>query len=341
MPSSAIDKIIDEHIHHHGHISVADYMNIALADPQHGYYTTRYPIGQSGDFTTAPEISQLFGEMLAIYIIDHWFKIGQPKALHIVEFGPGRGTLMHDVLRTISGVLPPLIDALTITLIETSPSLTAKQREKLSAYNNVDWATSIDEINTDGDVFYLGNEFFDALPIHQYEKINDTWHERVIVKKDDGYAFSHIACDPQNIPDRFATNNFYEANPIAENIITKIAQNKNAHGVFIDYGYDQYDGLKDTFQALRKHDIVSVFETVGECDLTAHVNFARLREILHENDIRSLCMTQSEFLQQMGIKERATKLVEQNPDYQTTIYTALHRLLSPDEMGTLFKVLVF
>jgi NADH dehydrogenase [ubiquinone] 1 alpha subcomplex assembly factor 7 len=264
------------------------------------YYSTRDPLGAAGDFTTAPEISQIFGEMIAIWAIEKWQKLGSPTEFALVELGAGRGTLMADLLRAAK-VAPEFQPQ--IHIVEISPVLRAKQQ---AAIGKGTWHISVPKL--DIPAIIIANEFFDALPIKQFV---------------DGVE-RKIALENGTLQFTLAAKNVVETSPVSESIMTNLAANC-VGGIIIDYGY--IHGTGDTFQALYKHRYVNPLENCGEADLTAHVNFARLAEISGGK-----ITTQGEFLLHYGGAVRAKKLSRES-DFA--------RLVAPEQMGELFKVLTF
>lgn len=340
-----LEKILQDQIKTDGAITVADFMAIALGHEKHGYYMKQDPFGKKGDFTTAPEISQLFGEMIAAYIVQSWLAIGSPKDFHLFELGAGRGTLMDDILRTAKKIAPDFFEALTVFIIDMSPTLIKIQKDKLENYNKVKWIDALPETMSTP-FFILSNEFLDALPFRQFEAKEGTWFERFIDFNEETNSFEFILKpinDSFEIPKPFAHNKFYELNEYAEEIINKIAgyRKENEGGaLFIDYGYQTHNGLKDTLQALGRHEYKDPLENIGDYDLTCHVNFSRLLDIMQELGLKGQCVYQRDFLSTLGIVQRAQQLVSKTPTQKDAINKALNRLLSDDEMGTLFKVLM-
>lgn len=348
---NALERKLKRQIALDGPISVASYMAQCLSDPAHGYYTNRDPFGAQGDYITAPEISQMFGELIGIWFLDLWQQQGRPNPFHLVELGPGRGTLMADMVRA---VLPHLQknETLSIHLVEISPVLIQIQKEKLEPNGvSVTWHDDLSDL-PQAPLFLIGNEFFDALPIHQWVAHKQKWHERVIGLDDDGaLAFGlgpvrdMIAPGDNHIDD----GAIFEHSPASEAIIAQIANHLTLHsgaGLFIDYGYDK-PGFGDTFQALRQNAYANPLQHCGEQDLTAHVDFHALAKSAQEtmentgdNPAISRITTQSDFLLAMGLQERAGQLgAGKDLDVQVAIQTAVERLASPDQMGTLFKAL--
>ncbi len=335
-----------------GPIDLATYMSLCLTDPEHGYYTKQRSIGAAGDFTTAPEISQLFGELLAVWMLTVWQQSGGPTPFHLVELGPGRGTLMQDMARTIQSQ-PDAFAALTIHLVEISPTLRDQQAERLKDLDcPVTWHDSIDSL-PDAPIFLLANEVFDCLPIHQWVRKGHKWHERVVGLDDNGnlaFGLGPVrALTPQELDETAEEGAILEQSPASTAIMTTLASKLACHGgagLFIDYGYAT-PGYGDTFQAMRNHAYADPLARPGEQDLTAHVNFAALAKaaasVIKESD-KALSvappMKQGDFLLAMGLLERAGQLgAGKSHTEQETIRDAVERLAAPDKMGDLFHCL--
>ncbi|KIC35514.1 class I SAM-dependent methyltransferase [Leisingera sp. ANG-M7] len=326
-----------------GPMSVADYMADCLLHPQFGYYTTRDPLGAKGDFTTAPEISQMFGELLGLSLAQAWLGQGSPAPFTLAELGPGRGTLMADLLRATRGV-PGFHAAMQIHLIEASPPLRAAQAKALEGYAP-QWLNSVNAL-PDQPLFLVANEFFDALPIRQFLRAGDGWSEKRIGLQDGALAFGLSPAAPQPALDhRLADTREGDlvelceaAAPILHAIATRIA----AHGgtaLIADYG--DWRALGDTLQALRAHEPADPLQTPGEADLTAHVDFEALALAAKTAGCAFTRLTpQGVFLERLGITDRARALAAPlQGDGLETLIAAHRRLTHPDEMGNLFKVL--
>ncbi|MGL4813153.1 MAG: class I SAM-dependent methyltransferase, partial [Beijerinckiaceae bacterium] len=327
-----------------GPISVEDYMALCLADPVHGYYMTRDPIGVDGDFTTAPEISQMFGEMVGVWLLQAWQSIGAPNAVALVELGPGRGTLMADILRTAK-IVPAFHAAITVHLVETSPVLRARQTSKLRAdASRLRWHNRLSEVPRQP-ALIVANEFFDALPIRQWQRRDGQWRERIV-----GCAHGRLHYALHHEPDLRLTDAasegaIREVCAAGETVMAEIAARLVSDGgsaLVIDYGHSD-SGFGDTLQAVRRHAFADVFAEPGEADLTGHVDFARLRTIAQHMGASSFGpVTQGDFLRAMGIEARAEKLSARANDVQRAdIAMALQRLTAADRdsMGVLFKVM--
>lgn len=338
-----LKNILARRIETSGPISLADYMTECLLHPRHGYYTGARVFGAEGDFITAPEISQMFGETVGLWMADRWIAMGRPERVNLVEFGPGRGTLMADMLRAARNV-PGFGDALAVHFVEASPQLQALQKAKVPTATWHADATSL----PGGPTLIAANEFFDALPIHQFEKRDGRWFERSVGLTDDGLGFvltqpsSHFALIP---PALLASPNgsVLEACPAALSAAAIMADHIAAHGgaaLFFDYGYAR-STAGDTFQALRAHEFADPFAEPGKADLTAHVAFDRIAEAAAGKGTSvSPVVDQGMFLMAIGLGLRAQKLATaQDQAGQDRILSELKRLTAPDEMGTLFKVL--
>ncbi len=333
-----------------GPMSVAQFMTIALLDPKDGYYATRDPFGAGGDFITAPEVSQMFGEMLGLWLLQAWADQGCPKNPRLVELGPGRGTLMADALRAAS-VEPAFTDDLEVVLVEASPVLQAMQAEKLRGCGaDVSWQAQFDDSLSDRPLFLVANEFFDALPVRQYVRSERGWHERMVTTLDGDLTFA-LAPVPVPLPiipasrDGAPQGGVYETSPaalaLAENIASIIAQRGGA-ALIIDYGYDTITGFAETLQAVGGHRFVDALDTPGEDDLSAHVDFTALAQAGRRGGAQVFGpVTQGALLASIGITERAEQLMQAHPQSAADLLAATERLIGGEQMGTLFKALAF
>jgi NADH dehydrogenase [ubiquinone] 1 alpha subcomplex assembly factor 7 len=345
---NALARHIARLIQMQGPLSIAQYMAIALHDPAHGYYSARQPIGAAGDFITAPEISQMFGELLGAWIVQAWRDQGSPSPARLVELGPGRGTFMADVLRA-ANLDPKFLRSIELVLIETSATLREAQTEKLkTAPVAVRWTQRFDDSMADRPLFLLANEFFDALPIRQYVFTARGWCERMVgVDSTDALAFvlSPVAMTPE-VPAKRATpklGDIYEncrtGEGLVEQVATVVAQ-KGGAALIVDYGYKATAGFGETLQAVAEHSFASVLDSPGEADLSAHVDFAALSAAAERSGARTCGpAAQGAFLKRLGIDIRAEQLSRSHPDQADSIAAGLERLTSPERMGQLFKAL--
>jgi SAM-dependent MidA family methyltransferase len=332
-----------------GPLSVFDYMGLCLADPKHGYYMRAEPFGAGGDFITAPEVSQLFGELIGAWLIHAHEAIGAPQRVHVVELGPGRGTLMADILR-VARLRPAFRQGLQVHLVETSPRLRAVQAKTLGTdADDVRWHDTLASLPDDAPLLLVANEFFDALPIRQYVRTEGQWLERCIGLDAEGrlrFASGTGRLGEHGhalrLPDA-PEGAILETQPLANALMQDLAARLAGQGgvlLAIDYGYARTD-IGDTLQALRAHRHVPVLEAPGLCDLTAHVNFEALARAAMLPGLRPRrLLTQGEFLLSLGLLERAGRLgAGKSAQEQDRIRGEVERLAAPGEMGELFKVL--
>lgn len=327
-----------------GPITVAEFMARALYDPQHGYYITRDPLGRAGDFTTAPEISPLFGEMIGLWCVQTWMEMGEPEVFAFIELGPGRGTLMADMLRA-ARIRPNFLKSAKVSLVEVNPVLRAAQHNALSDFGvDVHWLDSLDAVPS-GPSIIVGNEFLDCLPIRQFIRIDGVWREKLVGL--DGasqlaFGLSQPVPPPPLGPDLPAApeGTQIEITPGFATIITSIAARfamAPSRALFIDYGSD---GVGDTFQALSNHTKVSTLEAPGEADLTAHVNFTALAQRAKGASLTVAGpMPQGAWLKGLGIETRARAVISANPERKNVTAGELARLLDDDQMGALFQAI--
>ncbi len=326
-----------------GPIGLDRYMAECLLHPEHGYYATRDPFGRAGDFITAPEISQMFGEMLGLCLAQVWLDQGRPAPFILAEIGPGRGTLMADVARVIRSV-PGMAEAARLHLIEASPALRAVQRKTLAAHQ-VTWHDSVETL-PEAPLFLLANEFFDALPIRQFQRTEAGWAERQVGLQGERLVPGLAP------PTRFAAlehrladtcpGDVVETCPAAAPILGEIARRIAAHGgaaLVIDYGH--WRSLGDTFQAVRAHEYCDPFAAPGAADLTAHVAFEPLAEAARAAGAQASAMTaQGVLLERLGIAARAEALAAKLSGAAREAHLAAHRRLThPEEMGQVFQSL--
>lgn len=341
---NALKRKILKLIEAQGPLTVAQYMAIALGDPEHGYYMRRDPLGR--DFITAPEVSQIFGELIGFFFMQAWEDRGRPTEFQLVELGPGRGTLMADMMRAAAKVRPEFVHAARIALVETSPTLRAKQADTLAALP-VNWVSRFDDVPADGPLFLVANEFFDALPIHQFMKGERGWHERMVTHDGDDLRFAPTpdTVPPSVIPASVRDapkGSMIEVNAGATELVRRIASRiADAGGValIIDYGHVT-TAVGDTLQAVKNNAFTDPLAEPGEADLTAHVDFQALAQAAGEGGaLTPIIPVQGEFLEALGIHARAHRLKRDNPERTSEIDSAVERLISPQQMGTLFKAL--
>lgn len=334
-----------------GPISVTDYFSLCLADPEHGYYKTRDPFGLKGDFTTAPEISQLFGEMLGIFMVQAWHIHGKPSDFHLVEIGPGRGTMMADMLRVIKKLEPEMFEAAQIHLVETSEKLRRIQSQTLIEDKwKISWHDGFNDI-PEGLLLLAANEFFDAVPIRQFVKTANGFRERMVgLDAEDNLTFvaGVASLDPATLPgpaNSEPLGTIVEFAPARLAIMQALSQRlleQSGTALIIDYGH-MVSGYGDTLQAVRDHHFDPVLAHPGEADLTSHVDFQSLASIAHLSGLHiNGLMHQGDFLAGLGIVERAETLARgKDAVVSETIKAAVERLAGSGQgrMGELFKVL--
>lgn len=333
--SNDLENIIRQLIVYNGSISVAAYWSLCLTHPEHGYYMKRDPLGVNGDFTTAPEISQLFGDMVGIWLAEQWYKLSRPKEFYLVEVGPGRGTLMADIVR-IGKIIPDFVAAMQIHLIETSPTLRAKQGEVIKGHQIV-WHEDLATLPDNAPIIFIGNEFLDALPIEQYVFQKNQWYERVVgVNSSKNLSWGLMASGIKaGTPSEEGV--VLEISPAREHFIADVVARIKAQrgaALFFDYGHIQ-SGYGETLQAVKQHKYVDVLSECGEADITSHVDFGRLKEIVLKEKLTANLSTQGNFLKRLGIDVRAEQLRSKSANVQA----GLHRLIDDDQMGKLFKVM--
>lgn len=330
----------------HGPMSLATYMSQCLTHPTKGYYKKSNPLGEKGDFVTAPEISQMYGEMLGLWVHGSWQMMGSPEQFDLVELGPGRGTLMADALRVISKD-PKAMTALNIVLLETNPVLKDQQNDALDELAPV-WIEEIDELAArPNPKIIIANEFFDALPIRQFQFDQGQWHERVVGTLEDKLAWGlsptpmPISAIPNHIDDP-KDGEIWETCPLAHKTIGQIGRVLNQNGgamILVDYGYETSQ-TGETFQAIQSHKYADPLTSPGDADLTAHVDFEALIDAAREVGTRAhFGGSQRQILKELGIEERAQTLLKTNPEQAQNISADLERLISKDQMGKLFKVM--
>lgn len=337
-------------IREQGPIDIGRYMALALAHPQHGYYTSRDPLGSAGDFITAPEISQLFGELVGLALAQAWVEAGRPRPVLLAELGPGRGTLMADALRA-ARVVPGFVDAAELHLVEASPVLRARQASLLRAYTPR-WQASLQGVPETAPLLLVANEFFDVLPLRQFVRDAGRWHER-LVTVDDADDALRFTLSPYPAPagwldgaEQASDGAVLEVAPAREALAQELGRRLAAQGglaLVIDYGEAATggDAFADTFQAVRGHKSADPLAQPGEADLTAHVDFAALARASRLGGAAAYGpVEQGTFLRRLGLDLRLERLLRSATPAQADLLKAgAERLTAPEEMGRLFKAL--
>jgi NADH dehydrogenase [ubiquinone] 1 alpha subcomplex assembly factor 7 len=331
-----------------GPMTVADFMSEALSNPRHGYYRHRDPIGAQGDFVTAPEISQIFGELIGAWLAERWQALGSPSRMQLVELGPGRGTLMADALRATRSVAG-FHQALDLHLVEINEGLKQAQNAAIGKYVMPRWHESFAAVPDDAPLLLIANEFFDALPIRQLQHTDQDWRERMVMLQGEALRFA-LAPGPSPLAALLSPAVFQAkagaiaelslpARALARDIGERITRNRGA-ALIVDYGYAA-PRLGDSLQAVAQHKIVDPLAAPGEADLSAHVDFAALAQ--SARDAGALTYgptTQGEFLRALGIEQRLAALKQRADATQAAVLEGgVQRLIEPKQMGTLFKVL--
>lgn len=340
-------------ISHDGPMTLEHYMTLCLSDPRHGYYMTRDPFGPRGDFVTAPEISQIFGELIGLWCVVVWQQMGSPATLDLVELGPGRGTLIRDALRA-ARVMPGFLAAARVTLIETSPVLEAEQRRTLAgSHAPINWLADSAALgspeHSQRALIVVANEILDCEPRDQVVRAADGWRQRTVALDAQGdlvFATGDLtdmerlpAAQREDLGSDAPEGTVFEATPDPWSR-PLIAGRETSAALFLDYGHEA-TALGDTLQAVRDHRPEHPLTSPGEADLTMQVDFAATRLLFRMSARLEVDgpLTQAEFLGSLGIVERASRLMAANPDKAAAIETAVARLMAPNGMGTRFKAL--
>jgi NADH dehydrogenase [ubiquinone] 1 alpha subcomplex assembly factor 7 len=334
-----------------GPMPVMHYMSLCLTHAQHGYYVTHDPFGAAGDFTTAPEISQMFGELIGLWAGSVWRQMGSPQQVHLVELGPGRGSMMQDALRA-AHVMPEFRAAVAVHFVEISPLLEHRQREFLGGMGvPLTWHQSLNDV-PDGPMIILANEFFDSLPVHQAVMCADGWHERVVKIDENQKLRFGIARDPIPLFEQLLPRGMraqigaifeWRADQTALEVGRRVKHSEGA-ALVIDYGHAK-SAPGETLQAVGKHQYADPLVAPGLVDLTAHVDFQALAEAAESMGASALGpVDQGEFLRRLGIESRAVALKNSAPPSKVMeIERALARLTGSGGrgMGQLFKAMGF
>ena len=336
---TALAQVLVRRIKATGPITIAEYMADCLLHPKYGYYSTRDPFGRAGDFVTAPEVSQMFGELIGLCLAQVWLDQGRTDTFTLAELGPGRGTLMDDIFRAAKSV-PGFLDAAQVHLVEASPVLRDKQRKTLAG-RQIKWLDSADQL-PDAPLFLVANEFFDALPIRQFVRDAPGWREHQVGVKDAALVFglsdaASVGALDHRLGDT-SPGDMVEVCAPAAAVIQTISQRIANHGgvaLVIDYG--DWHSRGDTLQALKDHAYDDVLAHPGDADLTAHVDFEALTKAADAVAVTTMT-PQGVLLKRLGILARAHALAKNlKGEALTSHLAAHHRLTDAGEMGTLFK----
>lgn len=349
MESTLLSVRLKAQIARIGPISVERYMDVCLADATAGYYPSKQPIGAAGDFITAPEVSQVFGELLGLWAYAVWETMGSPHKVTLAELGPGRGTLMADALRALRH-LPGFLDSAHIGLVETSPRLRRAQEEALAGSGaDISWYETIEALPS-GPLIVLANEFIDALPIRQLVWRTGEWRERCVrIAADGGFEF----CDGPALPvenlrrnaelQKLPDGSILEVRPTANAVVaTLAAKAKEAPlaALIVDYGHEATE-CGDTLQAISRHKFANPLEAPGNVDLTAHVDFGALKDAARNNGLAAYGpKPQRALLLELGLEARLERLCrDAGPEQREALLAGAERLVDPAAMGVLFKAL--
>ena len=356
MHAESVEQELRRTITQNGFIPIDEMMKIILSGSHSAYYRHAQPLGEGGDFVTSPEISQIFGEMIGIWCVDLWRKLGSPAAFNLIELGPGRGTLMRDLLNATKSV-PEFCEGASVTFLEINPRLIEEQKRILrDKITQVQWVSSISEI-PDGISIIITNEFFDAIPTKQYLKVKNEWYEVVLVMDPKNYSMrfdklrinskliSQLEMDHQNAGDGAVVEESLEAIDIMRSITKHIVKNSGG-ALIIDYGYDiaaqkrQNYQYNSTLQGVKNHKFHPVLGDFGEVDLSVHVDFHTLKQVAITHGARIFgSITQGNFLNNLGAQIRLQALQASNPDLREILAKQYHRLTANEQMGSLFKVI--
>jgi len=332
-----------------GPITIADYMEDALMHPHDGYYTSKNPIGTKGDFTTAPEVSQIFGELIGLWLVQAWTDLGKPEAFNLVELGPGRGVLMADILR-VANLRPDFLNAAHVWLVEASGRMRHEQQRRLhDVLPPVDWADNFSDI-PGGPTLIIANEFLDCLPIRQFIRTGHSWRERMVgcseTQESLIFEAGDVPPDP-SIPlpqkDNIEDGAIFEYSSIAQSLIEEITAalcERTGHALFIDYGHLQ-SGVGDTLQAVKNHKFWPILDDPGTADITAHVDFEYLAKIAFTGGAAAFGpVTQGVFLDRLGLTARVARLTEgKSTKERESIEAGAFRIAASSQMGEIFKTM--
>jgi SAM-dependent MidA family methyltransferase len=321
-----------------GPISVAQYMTACLHDPQFGYYATRPALGSDGDFLTAPLVSQMFGELIGVWIAASWQMMGEPRRVRLVEMGPGDGTLISDILRS-TRLAPGFLDSAEVWLVEVSEPLRREQAARLGDAP-VRWAAALDEVPAGAPMLLVANELLDCLPARQFVRTAVGWAEQMVGLDDRRRLAFGLAPTPAAglLPDA-PEGAVFEQSAAQAALGAEIGRRIAADGgaaLLIDYGRSE-PGFGDTLQALQRHAKVDPLASPGEADLTVHADFPAVLAAARASGAETALVTQAAFLANLRIGLRAEALLKAAPERSARLGRQLHRLVGADEMGELFK----
>ena len=327
-------------------IPLDEYINFSLYNKNKGYYMKKNPFGKLGDFTTAPNISRLFSEMIAIWILSFWQNLGSPKNFNLIELGAGNGAMMEILIESFKN-FPNFLNACDISIHEKSPLLIKIQKQKLKK-KNITWLSNIKKIKKKPTIF-IANEFFDAIPIKQFIKLDNSWFQRYVGKTDNNKLFFFDKKFNMNdFENKIKYNisqkqSFIEYSEIGINYlknISEIIKKNNGGALIIDYGYFE-EKMKNTLQAISNKKQSSILDNIGNSDITHNINFYLFKKIIRKiGKIKDITTTQRNFLLKLGIKQRAEIISKKLPfSKKADIYYRLKRLIDQKQMGDLFKVM--
>lgn len=341
----SIRNLIVSEINQNGPITIARFMNHCLYNKNFGYYATKsQPIGTDGDFITSPEISQVFGELIGLWLVQTWIDRGKPSPFSLIELGPGNGTMMLDILNATKK-FSDFIEPASIILVENSNTLKARQKRLLRGYHPI-WVENILDI-PEQPLFLIANEFLDALPIRQFKKDNNIWHERYVALSDNDelhfiYAPSNFNSELNVLYRGVPNDTTIETSDISQSILSDLSKKILQNGgvcLFIDYGF--FDGVGETLQAVHQHAYAHPLANLGNADLTAQVNFKNVYNLFKRKGLRATNLeNQGNFLLHLGIRQRAEVLAKNLSQTKKKLhFDSIDRLINNDQMGTLFKIM--
>ena len=328
-------------------ISLDKFINLALYKKNFGYYMKKNPFGKKGDFITAPNISRLFSETIAIWIISFWKSIGSPNKFNLIELGAGNGEMMKDILESLKK-FPSFLQSSNIFIHEKSPGLIKIQKKKLKK-NNIIWLSKLTNLNKNPSLF-IANEFFDSISIKQFIKIKKKWYERFVnIQNKNNAFFFDKEIDMKKYEKKIEINisknqNFIEFSEIGANylkIISNFIKANEGGFLIVDYGYFDKK-MQNTLQAISNKNFSHVLKNIGNSDITHHINFDLFKNIVNKiGELNPITTTQGSFLTKMGINQRA-EIISKNLTFlkKAELYYRLKRLLDEKQMGTLFKVML-